>query len=56
MDSVDTKNASLLFSNVRRRRGHELVVAVVFAFATLGITIEALRTYQNPEVEVAARV
>jgi len=56
MDSVDTKNTSLLFSNVRRRRGHELVVAAVFIAAALGITGVTLHTYQNPDVEVAARV
>lgn len=58
MDSVDTKNTSLLFSNVRRRRmpGQELVVAAVFIAAALGITGVTLHTYQNPDVEVAARV
>jgi hypothetical protein len=57
MDSIDTKNASLLFSNVRRTRGHEKVILAVFLAATLGVSAMLIDTYQNPVVdEVAARV
>ncbi|HXX32387.1 MAG TPA: hypothetical protein VEJ89_16920 [Myxococcaceae bacterium] len=57
MDAVDTKNASLLFSNVRRPRGHEKVILALFVAATLGISAVTINTYQNPVVdEVASRV
>jgi hypothetical protein len=56
--SADQKNASSLFSNVRRSRGHEVAIAgAVLLAAYFGVASVLINTYQQPDVPAAtARV
>jgi hypothetical protein len=57
MNAPDTQNASLLFSNVRRSRGHDIATLVVVIASWVGVAAVTFQTYQNPETStVAARV
>ena len=58
MNSPDTQNASLLFSNVRRRSGHQIIGAISLLIASyLAVATVLFDTYQRPEgTTVSARV
>jgi hypothetical protein len=58
MDTPDTKNASLLFSTIRRRRSHEVLVAGALIFASyFAVATVLIDNYQRPDVAAAtARV
>ena len=57
MNAADPKNASSLFSNVRRGRGHEMAIAGALLFAAyLGVATVLIDNYQRPDVATAARV
>ncbi len=53
MNTSDSKNAPL-FNNVRRTRGHEMLIAGALLFATyLGVATVLIDNYQRPDVAVA---
>jgi hypothetical protein len=58
MNAPDTENASLLFSNVRRRSGHQILGAISLLIASyLTVAAVLVDTYQRPEAAiVSARV
>jgi hypothetical protein len=50
MNTTDTQNASLLFSNVRRRSGAQVVGAISLLIASwLVVATVLVDTYQRPE-------
>ncbi len=54
MDTTDPKNQPL-FNNVRRTRGHEVLIAGALLFATyLGVATVLIDNYQRPDVAVAS--
>ncbi len=54
MDATDPKNQPL-FNNVRRTRGHEVLIAGALLFATyLGVATVLIDNYQRPDVAVAS--
>jgi 3-deoxy-D-arabino-heptulosonate 7-phosphate (DAHP) synthase len=53
MNAADTKNASPLFTNVRRSRGREVLVAgAVLIAAYLGVASVLIENYERPDVAV----
>lgn len=50
MNAPDTQNASLLFSNVRRRSGSQVIGAISLLIASyLAVATVLVDTYQRPE-------
>ena len=53
MNAADTKTASSLFTNVRRSRGREVLVAgAVLIAAYLGVASVLIENYERPDVAV----
>jgi hypothetical protein len=51
MNAADTKTGSLLFSNIRRTRSHEVLVAGALIFSSwFAVATVLFRDYQAPEV------
>jgi hypothetical protein len=54
MDAADTKNASPLFTAVRRNRGREVLLAgAVLIAAYLGVASVLIENYERPDAAVA---
>jgi len=53
MKATDTKNASALFSSVRRNRGKEVALAGALLIAAyVGVASVLIDDYQRPDVSV----
>lgn len=53
MNAADTKTASSLFTNVRRSRGREVLVAgAVLIAAYLGVASVLIDSYERPDAAV----
>jgi hypothetical protein len=53
MNAADTKNASPLFTSVRRNRGREVLVAgAVLIAAYLGVASVLIENYERPDAAV----
>jgi hypothetical protein len=53
MNAADTKNASPLFTSIRKNRGREVLIAgAVLIAAYLGVASVLIDSYQRPDATV----